>query len=80
MTSTPSIPERESSNTLVTCDSTTALDAPVYLVSTVTTGLSILGYSRTFKRVNDTTPTNTMSSDSTVANTGRRMDISGNCM
>ena len=80
MTSTPSIPDKESSKTLVTCDSTTALDAPVYLVSTVTTGLSILGYSRTFKRVYETKPTKTINSDKTVAKTGRRTEVSESCI
>ena len=54
MTSTPSIPANESSNTLVTCASTTSLEAPKYRVSTVTVGSSILGYSRTESLVNDT--------------------------
>ena len=80
MTSTPSIPATESSMILVICDSTTSLEAPASRVVTVTLGSSILGYSRTDRPLNDTQPTSTMSSDSTVANTGRRMDISGSCM
>ena len=47
----PSIPARESSSTLVTWLSTISALAPVYLDSTVTTGSSILGYSRTANRV-----------------------------
>ena len=49
-TSTPSIPAIESSSALVTCDSMISADAPVYRVSTLTTGRSILGYSRTARR------------------------------
>ena len=80
MTSTPSMPARESSSTLVTCASTTSLDAPPNRVVTVTTGSSIFGYSRTDRPVKDTAPINMMSKDSTVAKTGRRMDVSANCM
>ena len=80
MTSTPSMPDSESSNTFVTWDSTTVEDAPTYLVSTVTTGLSILGYSRTVSRLKDTQPNNTINKESTVAKTGRLIDISGSCM
>ena len=80
MTSTPSMPDNESSKTLVTCDSITVLEAPKYLVSTVTTGLSILGYSRTLSREKETQPTNKISNDNTQAKTGRRIDTSGNCM
>ena len=47
MTSTPSMPASESSSTLVICDSITSLEAPAKRVSTVTTGSSIFGYSRT---------------------------------
>ena len=54
MTSTPSMPARESSSVLVTCDSTTSVDAPARRVLTVTTGSSILGYSRTVSRLNET--------------------------
>ncbi len=49
-TSTPSIPASESSSTLVTRDSMISALAPRYLVSTVTTGSSIFGYSRTGSR------------------------------
>ena len=48
--STPSIPARESSSTLVICDSITSADAPGYRVPTLTTGSSIFGYSRTARR------------------------------
>src|SRR3954468_19423326 len=50
ITSTPSMPASESSSTLVICDSTTSALAPRYLVSTVTTGSSMRGYSRTERR------------------------------
>ena len=80
MTSTPSIPAIESSSGLVTWDSITSADAPAYLTLTVTTGSSILGYSRTVKRLKLTAPISTINSESTVANTGRRMEISANCM
>ena len=80
MTSTPSIPASESSSTLVTCASTTSLDAPAKRVVTVTTGSSILGYSRTDRPLNDTAPTSIMSKESTVANTGRRIEVSASCM
>jgi hypothetical protein len=80
ITSTPSMPATESSITFVTCDSTTSLEAPTSRLETVTTGSSILGYSRTLSRLNDTRPINRISRDSTVANTGRRTEISGSCM
>src|SRR5690606_23347275 len=38
------------------------------------------GYSRTDRLVKLTAPISSTSSDSTVANTGRRMEISGNCI
>jgi hypothetical protein len=60
----------------VICDSITSDDAPISRVDTVTTGSSIFGYSRTDKRSKDTKPIKMISSDSTVASTGRRMDVS----
>ena len=48
--STPSMPAMESSSGLVTCDSITSEDAPTSVVATVTTGSSMLGYSRTCRR------------------------------
>ncbi len=51
ITSTPSMPDSESSSGFVTCDSTTSADAPRYVTDTLTTGSSILGYSRTDSRV-----------------------------
>ena len=42
---------------------------------TDTTGSSILGYSRTESRLNETAPINTISSDRTVAKTGRLLII-----
>ena len=80
ITSTASIPAIESSSGLVTCDSMTSADAPAYLTVTVTTGSSILGYSRTDNFVKLTAPISNTSSDSTVANTGRRMESSASCM
>ena len=80
MTSTMSMPAMESSSGLAICDSTTSAEAPTYLTVTVTTGSSILGYSRTGSLVNDTAPISNTNSESTVANTGRRIEISGNCM
>ena len=50
ITSTPSMPESESSRTLVTWLSITSAEAPRYTVSTFTTGSSIFGYSRTAMR------------------------------
>jgi hypothetical protein len=50
ITSTASMPAMESSSGLVTCDSITSAEAPAYLTLTVTTGSSILGYSRTDRR------------------------------
>ena len=47
---------------------------------TLTTGSSIRGYSRTASRVYEIRPTSSTISDSTVAKTGRRMQISGSCM
>ncbi len=46
----PSIPESDSSRIWVTWLSMMSADAPLKLVSTVTTGSSILGYSRTVRR------------------------------
>ena len=80
MTSTPSMPASESSSVLVTCDSMTSLEAPAKRVCTETVGSSIFGYSRTVSSLNDTQPTSRISSDSTLANTGRRIEISGSCM
>ena len=54
--------------------------APGYEVSTVTTGGSMFGYSRVVRRCQETKPTSTMTSDSTVASTGRRMHSSGRVM
>src|SRR5436190_14655001 len=56
MTSTPSMPEIESSRTLVTWLSITSAEAPRYTVSTLTTGSSVLGYSRTAMRVYEIAP------------------------
>src|SRR6476661_552827 len=80
MTSTASMPAIESSRGLVTWDSITSEEAPAYRTLTVTMGSSIFGYSRTARRVKLTAPTSSTSSDSTVANTGRRMAISGSCI
>ena len=80
ITSTPSIPASESSSTLVTWPSITSLEAPPNRVCTLTTGSSIFGYSRTDSRLNETAPIRTISSDNTVAKTGRRMDVSANCI
>ena len=49
-TSTPSMPASASSSGFVTRDSMTSALAPRYFVSTVTTGSSIFGYSRTGSR------------------------------
>ena len=51
MTSTPSMPAIESSKIFETWPSTTSLEAPVNTVVIDTTGSSILGYSRTERRV-----------------------------
>jgi DnaJ-class molecular chaperone len=51
-------------------------EAPISLVVTLTTGSSMRGYSRVASLVNDTAPSSTSISDSTVANTGRRIEIS----
>src|SRR6476619_1522321 len=80
ISSTPSMPASESSSGFVTCDSTTSAEAPRYVVLTLTTGSSIRGYSRTESRVYEIRPISRMISDSTVANTGRLMQISGSCM
>src|SRR4051812_43724926 len=80
MTSTPSMPASESSSTLVICDSTTSALAPVYVVCTVTTGSSMRGYSRTDRREYEMSPMSSTTMDSTVANTGRRMQVSGSVM
>ena len=61
-------------------DSITSADAPGYRTVTVTIGSSIFGYSRTDSRLKLTAPTSNTSRDSTVANTGRRMEISASCM
>ena len=79
-TSTPSMPARESSSVLVTWDSITSLEAPAKRVCTETVGSSIFGYSRTVSPWKDTQPTSRISSDSTLAKTGRRMEISGSCI
>lgn len=50
ITSMPSMPDRLSSSGWVTWLSTISALAPWYLVVTVTTGSSILGYSRTDRR------------------------------
>ena len=47
---------------------------------TLTTGSSMRGYSRTDSRVYEMRPTSTTISDSTVAKTGRLMQISGSCI
>src|SRR5690242_8458654 len=80
ISSTPSMPASESSSGFVTCDSTTSADAPRYVVLTLTTGSSMRGYSRTESRVYEIRPINRMISDSTVAKTGRLMQISGSCI
>ncbi len=80
ITSTASIPAIESSSGLVTWDSITSAEAPAYLTVTVTTGSSILGYSRTDSLVKLTAPIKSTSKDSTVANTGRRMETSASCI
>ena len=80
ITSTASMPAIESSSGLVTCDSITSADAPAYLTLTVTTGSSIFGYSRIDSLVKLTRPISTTSRDSTVANTGRRIDSSASFM
>ena len=80
MMSTPSMPAIESSSGLVTCDSMTSDDAPVSTVLTVTTGSSMRGYSRSERRLNDTRPTSTISSDITLASTGRRIEVSDSFM
>ena len=46
----PSMPDSDSSNIWVTWLSMMSDDAPLKVVSTVTTGSSILGYSRTVRR------------------------------
>src|SRR5687768_13325278 len=74
------MPESESSRIFVTCDSTTSADAPRYTVWTLTIGSSIRGYSRTASRVYEMSPMSRMTSDSTVARTGRLMQISGSRM
>src|SRR5690606_6867866 len=75
-TSTPSMPAIESSSGLVTCVSMMSGEAPRYFVETVTVGSSIFGYSRTWSLEYETRPSRTMTSDSTVANTGLRMQVS----
>ena len=50
MYSMPSMPESDSSSTCVTWLSTMLAEAPVKVVSTVTTGSSMFGYSRTVSR------------------------------
>ena len=74
--STPSMPAMASSSGLVICDSITSEEAPVRRVLTVTRGSSMRGYSRTESWLNETAPTSTISSDITLAKTGRRMVIS----
>jgi len=71
------MPESESSRTLVTWLSITSAEAPRYTVSTLTTGSSIFGYSRTAMRVYEIAPINRTASESTVAKTGRLMQTSG---
>ena len=78
--STPSMPASESSSGLVIWASTTSLDAPASRVLTLTLGSSMRGYSRTLRPRNETQPTSKISSESTVANTGRRMAVWGNCI
>ena len=80
MTSTASMPAMESSSGLLIWDSITSADAPGYRTVTVTTGSSILGYSRTASRLKLTAPTSRISSESTVAKTGRRTEISASCI
>ena len=77
ISSTPSMPDSESSRIFVTCDSTTSADAPRYVVLTLTTGSSMRGYSRTDRRWYEIRPSSRMTSDRTVANTGRFTQSSG---
>ena len=81
MTSTPSMPAIESSSGLVTCDSITSAEAPG---SARAHGDHRLVDPRVLahRQAVDTTPapTSTTSSDITVANTGRRIEISGSCI
>ena len=76
ITFTPSMPANWSSSGLVTCDSITSGEAPLYVVSTDTMGSSILGYSRTVRREYEIRPISTMISDRTDANTGRLIQVS----
>ena len=80
MTSTPSMPDSESSSGFVTWDSITSADAPRYTVVTFTIGSSILGNSRTDNREYEIMPISTITNDITVANTGRLMQISDRTM
>src|SRR6185369_9144069 len=72
----PSMPAIDSSSTRVTWLSSTCALAPRHTVSTSTTGRSMFGYSRTVRRLNETTPIRITTRLSTVAKTGRRMQSS----
>ncbi len=50
MKSMPSMPERLSSSSCVTCSSMISAEAPRNVVETLTTGSSMSGYSRTVRR------------------------------
>src|SRR5690606_4311214 len=76
MNSMPSIPDSESSSGLVTWDSMISALAPLYRVSTVTTGSSMFGYSRTGRRKYEIKPISTTITLRTVAKTGRLMQRS----
>ena len=70
------MPLTASSSTWVMRDSTTAADAPVYVVVTDTTGGSMFGNSRSGSRVKAIVPSTISSRLATVARTGRRIDRS----
>src|SRR6185503_9963252 len=73
ITSTPSMPERDSSSGCVIWLSITSALAPRNVVSTETVGSSMLGYSRTERRWNAMRPTSSTTRLITVAKTGRLM-------
>jgi hypothetical protein len=76
----PSMPAIDSSSTRVTWLSSTCALVPRQIVSTSTTGRSTFGYSRTVRRLNETSPISTMTRLMTVASTGRRMQRSERVM
>ena len=73
MLSMLAMPATASSMGFVISRSTSSGAAPEYVVSTVTTGVLMLGYNSAFRRENDTSPRMTMAEITIRMNTGRVM-------